>query len=363
MQKFVFCFCLLILGQQSFAQNDCGTKMPLTPLLVDSALVSQRSPQLTSPYLIKLFVYVFANDNGTGRAAPDTAILRQLENMRQFYAPHDICFVLGGIEQINSSDLNDHKADVEEADLTPFLVPDAITIFIHSILFNDDGGLNGIAYGIPNSYMSVSGNAISSASNRSTTAHEMGHCFGLYHTFATGFGTENIPRTGLCVNCNTAGDLICDTQADPHSDNYDTDNVITTNCIFTGTLTQSCAGNTYTYNMNPHNVMAYGRRACRDLFTSGQGNRARAIIVTTNFLTDAIAPDNNNISTSQTINSGLRVFTARNFITVNAANFTTGSSSQVNISSAAGVDLKPGVTLAPTAGNGYARVMAVPLCF
>lgn len=65
-----------------------------------------------------------------------------------------------------------------------------------------------------------------STTNLSTTAHEMGHCLGLYHTFQG--GDENVARSGNCANCTTTGDGLCDTEADPHSDSYDTGNVIDT---------------------------------------------------------------------------------------------------------------------------------------
>lgn len=41
--------------------------------------------------------------------------------------------------------------------------------------------------------------------------HEMGHTFGLYHTFENKFGREKVDQS----NCATAGDMICDTPAMP----------------------------------------------------------------------------------------------------------------------------------------------------
>ncbi len=41
--------------------------------------------------------------------------------------------------------------------------------------------------------------------------HELGHTFGLYHTFETKFGVELVNGS----NCEVAGDLLCDTPADP----------------------------------------------------------------------------------------------------------------------------------------------------
>jgi hypothetical protein len=42
--------------------------------------------------------------------------------------------------------------------------------------------------------------------------HEMGHLFGLPHTFDTAVGNELVKR----VNCYTSGDGFCDTEADPY---------------------------------------------------------------------------------------------------------------------------------------------------
>jgi hypothetical protein len=45
-----------------------------------------------------------------------------------------------------------------------------------------------------------------------TPVHEMGHLFGLPHTFETAGGNELVRRT----NCYASGDGFCDTEADPH---------------------------------------------------------------------------------------------------------------------------------------------------
>jgi Pregnancy-associated plasma protein-A len=368
MKKYLFLIASLLLLHAAIAQkSDCGTRTPAIPLLVNPAWESQLRIQYTSPLLMKVFVRVIANDDGTLRAAQDTSVMKQLENMRQFYAAHDICFILAGIEQLNSTDLNTHNADTEEGDLAAFLIPGLLNIFIHRTLFDDKGSLNGIAYGIPNYYLSVVSSAINetgnNVGNRSTTAHEMGHCFGLLHTFETNYGVENIRRSAPCVNCFSAGDLLCDTEADPHSDTYNTANEIT-NCVFSDpSTTQNCNGSQLQYRMNPRNVMAYGERTCRDLFTDGQGGRARSFINNTLILQQCIAPDTDNVTASQTIGSGREFIIARNAVTINANSFIVNNSARVNISCNNEVVIKPGATFSPTTTNAYVNVIASRLCY
>jgi len=366
MKKYLFLiFCLMFLKGVQAQKADCGTRTPTTPLLVNPAWAAQRALN-TPPLLMKVFVHVIANNDGTQRAAEDTSIMKQLENMRQFYAAHSICFILAGIEQLNNTDLNTQDAETEESELNPHLIPGMLNIFIHRSLFDAKGSLNGIAYGIPNYYLSVVSSAInatgSNVGNRSTTAHEMGHCFGLLHTFENNYGVENIDRSGQCTNCISTGDLLCDTEADPHSNTYLTEDHIT-NCNFAdASKTQTCNSSQLQFQMNPRNVMAYGVRSCRDMFTNGQGGRARAFINNTLLLQLCKAPDYDNISASQTISSGRDFIIARNGITIDANTFVVNNSARVNISSNIEIVIKPGATFSPAAANAYVSVVASRLC-
>lgn len=338
---------------------DCGTPSPRQPLYVDSIAARQLRTQATFPLAMKIFVHILARDDGSLPAAQVTDVLRQLENMRSFYAPHNICFVLTGIRQLNNTDLRAHDKS-EESELLSHLVSDVLNIFIHNTLTDGSETLNGTAYGIPNTYMSLVGTAVTSTDNISTTAHEMGHLFGLYHTFERNFGTESIKRSGACTNCTTAGDLLCDTPADPHSDSYDTGGVIDANCNYNGTAQQFCS-TLIDYEMDPRNIMAYGRRACRNRFTAGQGDRANAIILTTGSLTTRIATDDVTTTTSQTISFGVRVFSGRNSLTIDATNFTASNTSQVFLSSLGEITIKPGASFSPAA-TGETSVALSTLC-
>lgn len=90
-------------------------------------------------------------------------------------------------------------------------------------------------------------------------AHEMGHFWGLPHTFEN-LGTELVDGS----NCSTAGDAICDTPADPYfgapEDQYHS------NCIFTATMTDP---NGQYYSPDMGNIMSY-YTSCSCRFTHGQ---------------------------------------------------------------------------------------------
>ncbi len=99
-------------------------------------------------------------------------------------------------------------------------------------------------------------------------AHEFGHYFGLYHTFETAtFGVESPAGD----DCATAGDLICDTQADPNGSN---DN----ECHLNSNLVDPVTG--LYYEPPVCNIMSYYTPLCEQFFTTGQLNRMLMIMKT-----------------------------------------------------------------------------------
>lgn len=350
-------FAVIALYGQAFPKKECGTKTPASPLFVTASLNKPSSVLATTPYLMKIYITVFANDNGSNVAAPDTAIMRQVTNMKNFYAPHNICFILAGIQHINSTDMNNHDTDNEAFKLSFFIVGGCMNIFVHQNLTSNAGALNGNAYNIPYYILSIVGSAISSTTNISTLSHEMGHDFGLYHTFETwddnmGNPTraENVARNGTCRNCTLNGDMLCDTESDR-------DEGVDLNCIYSGTMRDSC--NTL-FAPNPNNIMTYGNRACRNFFTSEQGGRIRDIIIATPELSSAIAPDNVFFAQSELYNLGRHFILSRNQILIAVNSFTVTSTAFVNINGQS-VVLKPGVRLTPSVG-GATFIRANTLC-
>jgi hypothetical protein len=86
-------------------------------------------------------------------------------------------------------------------------------------------------------------------------SHEMGHYFGLLHTFEGGSCTE--------TNCATQGDRVCDTEPHPNTRSNDATCNETIEC---GTREPT------------ENLMNYSGPTCGNIFTRGQANRMQAFI-------------------------------------------------------------------------------------
>ncbi len=343
-------FSHLAVAQES---HDCGTHAPAERPLATEELVrragSARIADETAA--LRIFVYVFANDNGTNQAADEADVRRQIDNMRNFFAPHNICFILGGIEVVRNSFLNMLNADLsaQRMLLASMALDNSFTIFVHNEISSTKGDLNGTAHSIPNHFLSISRGAISSTTNISTLAHEFGHCLGLLHTFETEYGTENVARSGNCSNCTTAGDLICDTQADRDIDGDD----INAACQYTGAIRLD--GCFAIVPMEERNMMTYGRRECRDHFSATQGVRMIATVLMNYSNRTA---DNTLVVLGSSVTAGVRNYSARNTVSFAPLGNYTGAA-RINASSRR-VIVSPGVQFTPN--TGYVHLKTDVLC-
>lgn len=106
----------------------------------------------------------------------------------------------------------------------------------------------------------------SSAGAIPTMAHEMGHYWGLYHTFEAAANGKELADGS---NCATAGDLICDTPADPYINPDPTNLYINAGCQF---INMNKDANGDYYDPHTNNVMSYYLCWC-GTFTDGQFQR------------------------------------------------------------------------------------------
>lgn len=109
-------------------------------------------------------------------------------------------------------------------------------------------------------------------------AHEFGHYFGLYHTHGTSCDNCTTDELANGFNCSTAGDLICDTPADPNLGNTLYPGIMN-GCTYIGTYTDAngnlqnvldANGDFYTPNVS--NIMSYAGQSCQDHFSQEQKN-------------------------------------------------------------------------------------------
>lgn len=356
MSMIVLLFCMTPQASAQLEQIECGINMRKTAKAgVDLALRQQRLNELgqraSLPYTMRIQVVVFYETTAT---VTDAEIQRNLQNMANFYRQHNICFILSDIEYVQDAALANFNT-ANESMLLSYTRPSYLSIFIHTSLYDSQGTLNGMAYEIPNSYLSIVDDAILSTTNLSTLAHEMGHCFGLYHTFETQFSSENRARSGPCKNCETTGDLLCDTEADRNITEAD----ITATCVYTGNQQSFCDMTVFV--METRNIMTYGRRACRDRLTNGQGSRARDHILTESILFNCIAPDVITLTNTTNYAGGIYSLTAKEWINVNSPSYNISGSAQMRMTSRS-IRLGAGTYLRPTASGAVIALKTNTYC-
>jgi len=106
----------------------------------------------------------------------------------------------------------------------------------------------------------------------STLVHEIGHYFDLYHTHETAFDVE-CPDSS---NCTTAGDLICDTPADPNLNGHVSD---PPDCEYDDFASPPAGCDATPYTPQTENIMSYSNKPCRDLYTPGQSAKMRNVLI------------------------------------------------------------------------------------
>lgn len=308
---------------------------------VDLAVKQQRINDLGMlaglPYTMRIQVVVFYKNTPT---VSDADIHRNINAMADFFRPHNICFIMSDIEYVRDSTLAEFDTNNENL-LLSYTRPSYLSIFVHTSLRGTLGPLNGNAYAIPNAYLSMLAEALLDSNSISVLAHEMGHCFGLYHTFETFFGSEEVARAGACKNCETKGDYLCDTEADKNV--YLSQ--IGTDCVYNGTATSFCDKSSFV--METRNIMSYGRYECHDRFTNGQGSRARDHILTETILFNCIAPDVLTISATLNYTGGVYSLTAKESINISSLAYNISGNAQMRMTSRS-IRLGPGAAFRPT---------------
>ncbi|TJY32202.1 T9SS type A sorting domain-containing protein [Pontimicrobium aquaticum] len=217
---------------------------------------------------VPIKAHIIRKTDGTG-GLTEAELNDAMDNMNAFYASAFMEFFLcDGINYIDDDNYYDFKNSEDEASLTlANNVNGLINIYFTNYIENSSGSsLCGYAYYPGGADVILMAN--NCATNGSTLPHEVGHFFSLRHTH----GPSNSVLTTELVdgsNCDTDGDEICDTPADPKLSYTNVD----ASCIYSGIETDA---NGDTFVPDPNNIMSYSRKECRIYFSNQQFARIYA---------------------------------------------------------------------------------------
>jgi hypothetical protein len=198
-------------------------------------------------------------------------ILDNVAEMNRYFEPICVSFEVCEFRSVANYQLDTLEGD--EGDQLDIEQQQAyrINMFFVQDIANQDIAACGYAAGSIGLY--TSGGIVikkGACNSPGTFTHEMGHYFGLLHTFE-GNGEELVNGD----NCDTAGDLICDTEADNYDPSEDPSLYVDGNCRF---INIDLDANGDYYRPDVGNIMSY-YGGCRCGFTTGQYLRMAERIV------------------------------------------------------------------------------------
>ncbi len=288
--KFLFFLVCFTISNILYSQNipsDCGTVttpesikyiQAIKPQLkaFEQELLNARSNKGDIPVKevnsIPIKAHIIRNSNGTGGLSIYD-LNKAISNLNKIYQDARMEFFLcDGINYIDDDKLchlnkNDESTLTEKNNVAG-LINIYFTDFIKTI---SNESICGYSNNSGRQDTIVMKNDC--VTNASSLAHEMGHFFSLVHTH----GPKNDSLTTELVdgsNCDTDGDGICDTPADPKL----TDKNVNNFCEYTGTETDAHG---QVFNPDTQNMMSYSKKGCRTHFTPQQLARMYAFFMTT----------------------------------------------------------------------------------
>ena len=240
-----------------------------------------------------IYFWVIKKSDGTAdEVITRENILRELNNVNEFFLPMGICFVLQGVGFINSDQIYPRGTFFSTvsnyAQNNNYVKANCFNVYVHP----DIGDANGVTnYG--SNRIAIDSWVIMGLweAPRQLLAHELAHTFGLTHVWGSnnsGATTdEHVTRNQSDPNYNalTAGDMIHDTAAmtsfwgEANARALPIDSIVDkTNCLYIGIRKDSQGTDFSLTPFDVGNPMGATWSPCVQSFTIGQGIRIREYI-------------------------------------------------------------------------------------
>lgn len=194
----------------------------------------------------------------------DAMLQDGVERLNEVWEPTGMSFEFCERRDLDNHQFNNYVQATHSADMRAmYYEPNIINVFISaSVEMTEHGEVGGYAYYPGGDDIIHVTKSSMEGPGYGTIIHEMGHFLGLMHTFETSTGEELVDGS----NCTTAGDLVCDTEANPTDDGEDFDS---DDCNYIGNPATDSMGNFYVPPSK--NYMSYS--PCKCEFTKQQYNR------------------------------------------------------------------------------------------
>jgi hypothetical protein len=203
---------------------------------------------------LSITAYIVKDSLGQPNITP-AAINADIATLNTLFDPIKVSFAVCKFVYIDNYNYDTFVKEQHEAEMTTlYNQPNTINMYFTETIESKKAQVAGYAYfpGGPDVIL------IKKSGGAGVIQHEMGHFFGLYHTFEASFGGELANES----NCSTAGDLLCDTEADPRGKDV--------NCHYDYTSIPKDANGDY-YIPPTDNIMSYYSCPCQ--LTEDQYNR------------------------------------------------------------------------------------------
>ena len=285
MKNLIFLLLVIIFfhKQSAISQEpiECLTEVPAGVTVSQAKSGNLSLYKRTEMISLRLMVHIVRTSQGSGGISIEELNFK-VNRLNYYFQQVGFNFYIDRINYIDSDEFYniDNKAELDLLRST-YTVPGYINVYFVNYLM-DAYGYSSFSPRIDNGPQGI---VIKNSAHETTLPHEMGHYFDLFHTYQIWEEQpggpqiyENIAREGSCMNCTYAGDLLCDTPADPSGRvKFST---IDNNCNWSPVkpVPADHCGRT-DYNPLTNNLMITEVKHCRTTFTQQQKDRMNETLI------------------------------------------------------------------------------------